>query len=138
EALLGLNAIASIAPLKVERLHAVARAALEGMLDRTRLRSLPEPEALQQLRTLPGIGEFFAQGILMRGAGLVDAVTDDELTARAIQLLYGLQERPDRAGGSPAGRDVATISDVDGGLAQRLGPQPATRRDRPAADSQPD
>ena len=97
EALLGLNAIAGIAPLKVERLHAVARAALEGMLDRTRLRSLPEPEALQQLRTLPGIGEFFAQGILMRGAGLVDAVTDDELTPRAIQLLYGLAERPDRA-----------------------------------------
>jgi len=33
----------------------------------------------------------------MRGAGLVDAVTDDELIPRAIQLLYGLQERPDRA-----------------------------------------
>ena len=33
----------------------------------------------------------------MRGAGLVDAVTDDELTPRAIQLLYGLAERPDRA-----------------------------------------
>jgi DNA-3-methyladenine glycosylase II len=96
-ALLGLNAIAGIAPLKVERLHGVARAALQGTLDRTRLRSLPEPEALQQLRTLPGIGEFFAQGILMRGAGLVDAVTDDELTPRAIQLLYGLAERPDRA-----------------------------------------
>jgi DNA-3-methyladenine glycosylase II len=97
QALLGLNAIAGVAPLKVERLHAVARAALEGTLDRSRLRSLPESEALQQLRTLPGIGEFFAQGILMRGAGLVDAVTDDELTPRAIQLLYGLAERPDRA-----------------------------------------
>jgi DNA-3-methyladenine glycosylase II len=96
-ALLGLNAIAGVAPLKVERLHAVARAALEGTLDRRRLRSLPESEALQQLRALPGIGEFFAQGILMRGAGLVDAITDDELTPRAIQLLYGLAERPDRA-----------------------------------------
>jgi len=95
--LLGLNAIAGASPLKVERLHAVARAALEGTLDRSRLRSLPESEALQQLRTLPGIGQFFAQGILMRGAGLVDAVTDDELTPRAIQLLYGLAERPDRA-----------------------------------------
>src|SRR5439155_8384982 len=39
----------------------------------------------------------FAQGILMRGAGLVDAVTDDDLTPRAIQLLYALGERPNRA-----------------------------------------
>jgi DNA-3-methyladenine glycosylase II len=96
-ALLALDSVPGVAPMKIERLHHVARAALEGMLDRARLRSLPEPEALQQLRTLPGIGDFFAQGILMRGAGLVDAVTDDDLTPRAIQLLYQLAERPDRA-----------------------------------------
>src|SRR5258708_25839548 len=58
---------------------------------------MPEPDALTKLRSLPGIGEFFAQGILMRGAGLVDALTDDDLTPRAIQLLYGLADRPDRA-----------------------------------------
>jgi DNA-3-methyladenine glycosylase II len=96
-ALLRLDSFPSVAPIKIERLHQVARAALEGMLDRARLRSLPESEALQQLRTLPGIGEFFAQGILMRGAGLVDAVTGDDLTPQAIQLLYGLPERPDPA-----------------------------------------
>jgi DNA-3-methyladenine glycosylase II len=96
-ALLRLEAFPGVAPLKIERLHHVARAALAGTLDRARLRSLPEPEALTQLRTLPGIGEFFAQGILMRGAGLVDALTDDDLTPRAIQLLYRLADRPDRA-----------------------------------------
>jgi DNA-3-methyladenine glycosylase II len=96
-ALLRLEAFPGIAPVKVERLHAAARAALEGTLDRARLRALPEAEALEQLRTLPGIGEFFAEGILMRGAGLVDAVTNDDLTQRAIQLLYRLGERPDRA-----------------------------------------
>jgi DNA-3-methyladenine glycosylase II len=95
--LLRLETFPGIAPVKIERLHHVARAALEGTLHRARLRSLPEPDALTQLRTLPGIGEFFAQGILMRGAGLVDAVTDDDLTPRAIQLLYKLRERPDRA-----------------------------------------
>src|SRR5207244_11263974 len=84
-------------PVKSERLHAPARAALDGMLDRRRLRALPEADALEQLQTLPGIGPFFAQGILMRGAGLVDAVTDDDLTPRAIQLLYELRERPDHA-----------------------------------------
>ena len=95
-ALLRLESFPSVAPAKIERLHHVARAALEGILDRARLRSLPETDALTQLRTLPGIGEFFAQGILMRGAGLVDAVTDDDITPRAIELLYGLRERPTR------------------------------------------
>jgi DNA-3-methyladenine glycosylase II len=96
-ALLRLDGFAGVATAKIERLHAVAQAALEGRLDRARLRALPEEEALEQLRALPGIGNFFAQGILMRGAGLVDAVTDDDLTPRAIQLLYDLKERPDRA-----------------------------------------
>lgn len=94
---LGVQSFPGVAPLKIERLHAAARAALDGTLDRRRLRALPEAEALKQLQTLPGIGEFFAQGILMRGAGLVDAVTDDDLTPRAIQLLYALRERPHRA-----------------------------------------
>lgn len=96
-ALLRLESVPSLAPAKIDRLHQAARAALDGTLDRARLRSLPEEEALQQLRGLPGIGEFFAQGILMRGAGLVDALTDDDLTPRAMQLLYALTDRPDRA-----------------------------------------
>jgi DNA-3-methyladenine glycosylase II len=97
QALLRVEAFPGVAPVKIERLHHVARAALAGTLDRARLRSLPEPDALMQLRTLPGIGEFFAQGILMRGAGLVDAVTEDDLTPRAIQLLYRLADRPEPA-----------------------------------------
>jgi DNA-3-methyladenine glycosylase II len=97
QALLRVEAFPGVAPAKIERLHHVARAALAGTLDRARLRSLPEADALMQLRTLPGIGEFFAQGILMRGAGLVDAITEDDLTPRAIQLLYGLADRPEPA-----------------------------------------
>jgi len=97
QALLRVEVFPGVAPVKIERLHHVARAALEGTLDRARLRSLPEADALTQLRTLPGIGEFFAQGILMRGAGLVDAVTEDDLTPRAIQLLYRLADRPEPA-----------------------------------------
>ena len=98
EVLLSLDAFAGIAAPKIERLHAVAQAALDGKLDRARLRGMPEAEALADLRTLPGVGEFFAQGILMRGAGLVDAITDDDLTPRAVELAYGLPARPDKAG----------------------------------------
>lgn len=96
-ALLKMAEFPGVSSVKIERLHAAARAALDGRLDREHLRSLPEAEALKELRTLPGVGEFFAQAILMRGAGLVDAVTDDDLTPRAIQLLYGLKERPTEA-----------------------------------------
>jgi DNA-3-methyladenine glycosylase II len=95
-ALLQLQEFPGIASTKIERMHAAARAALDGKLDRAHLRSLPEPKALALLETLPGVGEFFAQAILMRGAGLVDAVTDDDLTPRAIELLYQLDHRPDR------------------------------------------
>jgi DNA-3-methyladenine glycosylase II len=82
---------------KVERLHFVARAALDGLLDRDYLRSLPIDDALAQLETLPGVGPFFAQGILHRGAGLVDDLTRDDLTDYAIQKAYRLDDPPDQA-----------------------------------------
>jgi DNA-3-methyladenine glycosylase II len=94
-ALLRLEEFPGVAGVKIERLHAAARAALDGLLIRDNLRALPESEAIQKLKALPGIGEFFAQAILMRGAGLVDAVTNDDLTPRAVELLYKLKERPD-------------------------------------------
>lgn len=96
-ALLRVEEFPGLSSAKIERLHSAARAALDGVLDREHLRSMSEAAALKQLQTLNGIGEFFAQGILMRGAGLVDAVTDDDLTPRAVQLLYGLKARPTRA-----------------------------------------
>ena len=82
---------------KVERLHFVAKSALDGLLDRDFLRSLPIDNALAQLETLPGVGPFFAQGILHRGAGLVDDITRDDLTDYTIQKAYRLAEIPDQA-----------------------------------------
>ncbi len=79
---------------KIERLHGVAEAAMDGKLDRADLRSLPIEEALERLMTLKGVGGFFAQGILMRGAGLEDSLTDDDVTKKAVQLLYSLPEQP--------------------------------------------
>jgi len=82
---------------KIVRLHGIAEAALDGFLDRERLRGLPAEQALAELRSLHGIGPFSAQGILLRGAGLVDAVPDDENTSRAAQLAYELPAPPDHA-----------------------------------------
>lgn len=91
-----LSHFKGVSSVKIGRLHAIAQAALDGLLDRTHLRSLPVEQALAELRTLPGIGDFFSQGILLRGAGFADEVTDDDVTKEAVQLAYRLPERPDQ------------------------------------------
>ena len=92
--LLDLTSYGPIAGEKMERLHAIAGAALAGKLDRQWLRQLPVAEALRELRTLRGVGAFMAQGILLRGAGLVDEVPDDDVTRQAVQHAYDLPALP--------------------------------------------
>jgi len=89
-----ITTIKGVSPAKIPRLHGIAEAALEGWLDRTALRAMPEAEALERIRSLNGIGEFFSQGILYRGAGLADAVPDDEVTKQAFQRAFKLNEVP--------------------------------------------
>lgn len=93
-ALMAIKTYQGLSALKLERLHAVAHAALEGMLDRDHLRQLPVDFALKELRAISGVGPFFAQGILHRGAGLVDDVTNDDITHYAVQHAYKLSEPP--------------------------------------------
>jgi DNA-3-methyladenine glycosylase II len=90
EKLLTLTEIPGVSAVKVERLHGIARAALAGVLDRNYLRGLDDEVALKELRALPGIGEFFAQGILYRGAGKTDGLPSDDITLHAIRIAYGL------------------------------------------------
>ncbi len=93
--LLALDRVEGLNTKKIDRLHSVARSALDGLLDRNLLRSLPIKDALSKLKSIPGVGPFFAQGILHRGAGLVDDITRDDLTDYAIQKAYHLQAAPD-------------------------------------------
>src|ERR1700736_70174 len=95
--LLRIESFPGIAPAKWPRLHAVAQAALDGVLDRAALRAMPVADALTLLRTIPGVGPFFSQGVLIRGAGTVDVVSDDEVTKRAVQQAYKLDHLPDHA-----------------------------------------
>ena len=94
--LLQLDAYPGLNVTKIDRLHAVARAALDGRLDRAMLRESDDGEALARLQTLPGIGPFFAQGILYRGAGSCDGITHDDMTREAFGTMYGLGESPSR------------------------------------------
>jgi DNA-3-methyladenine glycosylase II len=88
--LLAAASLPGVSTLKHERLRAVAVAAREGMLARSRLRALPTEAALSDLRSLPGIGPFFAEGILLRGAGFSDALASDQVTRFAVSQRYGL------------------------------------------------
>ena len=81
---------------KAEYLRALGRAAVEGGLDASYLRSLTVEEALAGLKKLPGIGDFSAELILLRGAGVPDHLpTNEPRLARAIAMAYGLDEPPD-------------------------------------------
>ena len=91
---LELDSFGPVAGEKMERLHGIAHAALEGRLDRQRLRAMDYEMALADLRTLRGVGPFIAQGTVIRGAGLTDEVADDEITQQAIQQAYGLPAVP--------------------------------------------
>jgi DNA-3-methyladenine glycosylase II len=95
--LLEASTLPGITPTKLDRLRAVAMAAQDGVLDRDRLRELTPERALAELQRLPGIGPFFAQGILYRGAGIVDGITDDPITSFALTQRYGLEAPADRA-----------------------------------------
>jgi DNA-3-methyladenine glycosylase II len=94
EALLRIDAVPGVAPAKVERLHGVARAALDGLLDRERLRAVPPEQALAELRSVPGIGPFFAQAILHRAVGVPTGITTDDLSLAAVQRAFDLPAAP--------------------------------------------
>src|SRR5438128_5604644 len=71
-------------------------------VDGTAFRAFPDPHALLRIESFPSVAPAKIERLhqvarLMRGAGLVDAVTDDDITPRAVQLLYALGERPNRA-----------------------------------------
>lgn len=94
--LLEVQAVTGLTQVKVARLRDLAQAALDGILDTERLRTLDESEALDELRLLPGVGPWTAQGILMRGCGVADALPlADEISRRAVAWFYGLAEPPD-------------------------------------------
>ncbi|MFF3445673.1 DNA-3-methyladenine glycosylase family protein [Streptomyces sp. NPDC002667] len=75
---------------KTEYLHAVARAALDGILDGARLRSLDAEEAMRQVRGVKGLGAFAGELVVIRGANHPDVLPAQErrLTAE-IAEQYG-------------------------------------------------
>jgi DNA-3-methyladenine glycosylase II len=93
--LVGMRTFRGLFGRKIEQLHGVGRAALEGKLDARRLRSVPREDALEELRRLPGIGPFSSELILVRGAGDPDHFPLHERRLQgAMADAYGLDADP--------------------------------------------
>lgn len=75
---------------KLEYLHSVAEAALDGMLDGAALRNLEPEAAAASVREITGIGPFAAELIVLRGANAPDALPHHEARLTdEIAVRYG-------------------------------------------------
>lgn len=89
--LLAVREFAGIPEVKLTRLHAVARAALDGALDPERLRHEEPGAAMAGLRAIPGIGPFSAALIVLRASGVCDVpVMQEPRLAAVVGRLYDL------------------------------------------------
>jgi DNA-3-methyladenine glycosylase II len=89
------TSLPGVNPVKLERIHTLAAAALDGALTADTLRAMSADDALSALRELPGIGPFSASLILIRGAGAPDVFPASE-----PRVLAAIRERyhlPDNA-----------------------------------------
>jgi DNA-3-methyladenine glycosylase II len=104
--LLEADAIRSMAPVRVQWLHTIARAALDGALDPGVLGAMEPTAALARLQELPGIGPVYATLILLRATGVTDMMTFGEPRLPGyVAHFYG-------TGPGPASRaDLERISD---------------------------
>ncbi|MBS1905985.1 MAG: DNA-3-methyladenine glycosylase 2 family protein [Actinobacteria bacterium] len=95
EQLLQIDGFPGLPADRVPRLHAIARAALDGQLDVARLTGMEPEEAMLDVQRLPGIGPFYSALIVLRACGLADAMSmQAEHTRVAVQALYGLDHEP--------------------------------------------
>jgi DNA-3-methyladenine glycosylase II len=105
ERLLRLETVPGLSAEKASRLRGVARAALDGVLDAERLRSLGDEAGPASVLRIPGIGPFWASAIYLRGCGIADAFPQEPLSIAALGHLHGLGDRPEAA-------KVAELTDV--------------------------
>jgi DNA-3-methyladenine glycosylase II len=91
EQLLAVTAFEGVPPVKIERLHGVARAAEQGLLDAEAIRHSDPEEAMAELRQIPGIGPFSASLIVLRASGVCDVpVGQEPRLAEIVGRCYGL------------------------------------------------
>lgn len=94
EQLVRLDRIRGVPAIKIDRLHAIATAARDGVLDAERLRALGDDAGPASLLTLPGIGPFWSSGIYLRACGIRDVFPREPLSVAALARFAGLDPSP--------------------------------------------
>jgi DNA-3-methyladenine glycosylase II len=91
ERLLSIDSFQGIPADRIERLHHVARAAIDGLLDVEHLNALDPDTAMQELQQLKGIGPFYSALVVIRACGLTDVLpTMEEMALALVGKLYDL------------------------------------------------
>lgn len=90
------SSIQGLDPNRAERVHGVARAALDGLLEPDLLRSMEPEAAIEHLTRIDGLGPYYAGLVLVRSSGTADAlpVKEKKLLA-AVARLYGKRSLTD-------------------------------------------
>jgi DNA-3-methyladenine glycosylase II len=92
--LLAIDSFPSLEQQRIDRLHAIARAALDGLLEPRRLLDMAPDAAMAALQELPGIGPMYATLILLRSTGATDIMTLGEPRLPSfVSKYYGLAHR---------------------------------------------
>lgn len=95
---------------KLEYLHAVADAAIDGRLSGASLRSLSSDDALRQVQEITGLGPFAAELVVIRGANFADVLPRNE--ARLAAEIAERYDIPHAASGkSTADTVMAEIAE---------------------------
>ncbi len=140
ERLLGVAGFPGLTPVQLDRLHAIARAALDGRLAPAALAHLDPAQALRALQDLPGIGPMYATLILLRATGVTDVMTGNEpRLAGYLAHFYGLSAPASNVeqmtisdGWRPYRTWASVLLRVAGDRAGLPTPLPATSRRGPA------
>ncbi len=99
EQLLAVREFPQIPEMKLHRMHAIARAALDGALDTATLRDQDPDRTRAQLQAFEGIGPFYAELVLVRALGHTDVLAVHEPMVRgAVAAALGEEDplEPDR------------------------------------------
>lgn len=97
--LLAVDEFGPIPEVKLHRMQAIARAALEGRLDTATLRDQDPEQTRALLQTFEGIGPFYSELVLVRALGHTDVLPVNEPMVRgAVAAALGETEPldPDR------------------------------------------
>jgi DNA-3-methyladenine glycosylase II len=93
--LLKAESLSNVSPERLHWLHTVARAALDGAITPPRLRGMDTEQALAHLQQLPGLGPTYATLVLVRAAGVADAIpAGDPRLPGYVAYFYGARTEP--------------------------------------------